>query len=118
MKKSGSGVLEGLKQASQGLLFPSETDAPFEPFEWEGQAGKPDKTRMLELAGLSPGTPVKTKALDAFFQDVTEEQDWHDDQEKAEVQRFKQLVQAIKEALSDVRVFEAGRTEKDMYIGG
>ena len=64
MKKTG--ILTALKQASQGLLFPSETDAPFEAFEWSGEQGKPDKARVLELAGVAPGTPTKVKGLDAF----------------------------------------------------
>ena len=56
-----SGMTQALKKASQGLLFPSETDAPFEPFEWPGEQGKPDKARVLELAGLPPNTPVKVE---------------------------------------------------------
>src|SRR5437879_6306462 len=116
MKKSA--VVETLKSASRGLLFRSETDAPFTVFEWPGQEGKPDKARVLELAGLPPGTPVRTKSLDAFFKDATQEQDWMDDQEKAEAQRFKQLVQAIKDNLADVKVFLAGRAESDAYIVG
>jgi Nuclease A inhibitor-like protein len=116
VKKSG---VEALKKASAGLLFPSETDAPFEPFEWAGQEGKPDKARVLELAGLPPDTPIKTKSLDAFFKDVTQEQDWMDEGEKAEVQRVKHLVQALKDNLGDVKVFLAGgRAEKDAYIVG
>ena len=87
-----------LKKASEGLQFPSETNAPFEAFEWAGEQGKPAKARVLELAGLPAGTPVKTKSLDAFFKDATEEQDWQDAKEKAEVQKFKQLVQAIDDA--------------------
>jgi hypothetical protein len=116
MKKSS--VVDALKKASRGLLFRSETDAPFDPFEWPGEQGKPDKARVLELAGLPPGTPVRAKGLDAFFKDVTQEQDWHDDQEKAEVQRFKQLVGTLKESLADVKVFVAGRAESDAYIVG
>jgi hypothetical protein len=116
MKKSGT--VEALKKASAGLLFPSETDAPFEPFEWPGEQGKPDKARVPELAGLPASSPVKTKGLDAFFKDATKEEAWHDEQEKADVQRFKQLVQAIKENLSDVKVFLAGRVEADAYIVG
>src|SRR5438105_3352951 len=113
------GVKEALRKASQGLLFQSETDAPFEAFEWPGQEGKPDKARVLELAGLPPTTAVKSKGLDAFFRDATTEQDWHDDQEKAEVQRFQHLVQTIKEVLKDVKVFLAGGgAEKDVYIVG
>jgi hypothetical protein len=117
MKKSS--ILGALKKASLGLLFPSETDAPFEAFSWEGEQGKPDKARVLELAGLPASTPVRTKSLDAFFKDATEEQDWHDEEEKAEVQRFRQLVRTLKETLADVKVFLVGkRSEKDAYIVG
>jgi hypothetical protein len=72
----------------------------------------------MELAGLPPGTPVKTKGLDAFFKDATKEQDWMDDEEKAEIPRFKQLVQAIRDTLADVKVFLAGGAESDAYIVG
>lgn len=108
-----------LKKASEGLQYPSETDAPFEPFEWPGEQGKPDKARVLVLTGLPAGTPVKVKSLDAFFKDATEEQDWQDAEVKAEVQKFKQLVQAIKDALADVKVFLVGKgSEKDAFIVG
>jgi hypothetical protein len=40
------------------------------------------------------------------------------DEEKAEVQRFKHLVQALKGNLSDVKVFLAGGAESDAYIVG
>jgi hypothetical protein len=113
-----SGDTQALKAASQGLLFQSETDAPLEPFEWPGEQGKPEKARVLELANLLPNTPVKTKSVDAFFKQATKEQSWHDDEEKAEVQRFKQLVQMLKQSLSDVKVFQAGKGESDVYIVG
>src|SRR5262245_23648196 len=116
MKKSG--VVQALREASAGLLYGSEADAPFEAFEWPGEEGKPAKARVLELAGLPSGTPVKVKALGAFFRDATREQDWHDDEEKAEVQKFQRLVQELKESLSDIKVFQAGRGECDMYIVG
>src|SRR4051794_17352737 len=101
-----SSVTQALRAASQGLRYRSDTDAPFEVVEWPGEEGKPDKARVLELAGVAKGTAVKTKALAAFFKDATAEQDWHDDTEKAEVDKFKQLVQAIKETLADVKVFQ------------
>jgi hypothetical protein len=113
-----SEIGSALKKASEGLLFPSETDAPFESFEWPGETGKPDKARVLELAGRPANAAVKTKSLDAFFKDATQEQDWQDEEEKAEVQRFKQLVQTLKESLADVKVFQVGRGESDVYIVG
>jgi hypothetical protein len=116
MKKAGVGT--ALKQASQGLLFPSETDAPFEAFEWPGEQGKPDKARVQQLAGVAAGAPVKGKSLDGFFAEATEEQDWHDEEEKEQVQRFKQLVATLKATLADVKVFQFGRVESDVYIVG
>jgi hypothetical protein len=116
MKKSES--LTALKSVAKGLLFPSETDSPFEPFEWPGEQGKPSKARVVELAGVAPSTPVKIKSLAVFFKDATTEQDWHDEQEKAQVQRFKQLAQTIEQTLADVKVFQAGKVESDAYIVG
>jgi hypothetical protein len=106
------------KDASQGLLFPSETDAPFEPFEWPGEEGKPEKGRVLELAGVAAGTPIKVKSLDSFFKDATQEEDWQDPEEKAEAQKFRQLVKTLKEVLADPKVFLVGRSEADAYLVG
>jgi hypothetical protein len=118
MAKQQSAAVETLKKASEGLQFQSETDAPFEPFEWSGEQGKPDKARVLELAGLPANAAVKAKSPDAFFKDATKEETWHDEEEKAEVQRFKQLVQTLKETLKDVKVFQVGKPESDVYITG
>jgi hypothetical protein len=41
-----------------------------------------------------------------------------DDAERAQAQRFQQLMQAIKDNLADVKVFLAGKAEKDAYIVG
>jgi hypothetical protein len=118
MAKSG-GVVQALKKVSQGLLFQSEADAPLEPFEWPGEQGKPHKARVLQLTGRPANTLVTMKSPDAFFWDATAEQDWHDEEEKAQVQRFRQLVQAIKDNLRDVKVFVVGKgAEKDAYIVG
>ena len=39
-------AVDALAKASKGLLFPSETDAPLEPFLWEGAGGKLTKDRV------------------------------------------------------------------------
>jgi hypothetical protein len=117
-RKSKSAVLATLQKASEGLEFTSDTDAPFEAFEWPGEEGKPTPARVLELAGLPASTPTKVKSLDAFFRDATKEQDWMDEQERAEAQRFGQLVQTLKDSLADVAVFQFGKGESDVYIVG
>ena len=87
-------------------------------FAWPGEQGKPDKARVLALAGLPPDTAVTVKGLDTFFRDVTKEQDWHNDKEKAEVQRFRRLVETLKASLADIKVIQAGKTEMTAYVVG
>jgi hypothetical protein len=41
-----------------------------------------------------------------------------DDQERGEVQRFQQLVKALKDTLKDVKVFLVGRGTADAFIVG
>ena len=38
-------LLAALRSAAKGLLFPSETDAPFEPFVWEVAANSTASVR-------------------------------------------------------------------------
>jgi hypothetical protein len=70
------------------------------------------------LAGVAPETPVKAKSLDGFFKNATKEEEWHDPQEKAEVQRFKQLVQTLQDTLKDAKVFLVGKRESDAFLVG
>ncbi len=49
---------------------------------------------------------------------MPDDQDWYNDEEKARVQKFRQLMQALKESLADVKVFQAGGPEADVYIVG
>lgn len=117
-KKSDSPAVQALTEASKGLLFQSETDAPFEAFEWpDAGDGKPDKARVVELAGLPDKTPVMVRSVDAFFA-ATKKEAWHDDEEKAQVEKFKGLVKAIKDNLKDVKVFEAGKVQVAVWIVG
>ena len=43
-------IVDALRKAAKGLLFPTESDAPLEPFLWE-DGGKLTKDRLRELAG-------------------------------------------------------------------
>jgi hypothetical protein len=80
----------------------------------------------VDKASITPGNrgfrdtsaPVKVKSLDGLFKDATKEEEWHDPQEKAEVQRFKQLVQTLKDTPKDVKVFLLGQRESDAYLVG
>lgn len=112
-------ALQSLCEAADGLLVPSETDAPFEPFCWPDEQVKdltPERAR--ELASAPADTKIECVSIAAFFRDATREQEWHNAEEAAQVQRFKALVKAIKKTLDEPRVFRVGETEIDCYIAG
>ena len=84
-----------LQQAFKGLLFLSETDAPFEVIHWPAQ-GELTPTKLLQLTGHPPDAPVELRTVDDFFAIATQEEDWHDQDEQEMVQRFQNLVSVLK----------------------
>src|SRR4051794_28850330 len=107
-KKDGDPVLTALKKASKGVLFPSESDAPLEPFGWKDGAALPP-ARLLELSGTPAGTPVEERSLATVLRTVPAE----------DKPQFAALVQVLKEQLSGVKVYVVGdEPEKQVYIVG
>lgn len=106
-----------LKQASQGLLFLSETDAPFEVIHWQAQ-GKLTPAKLLQLTEHPPDAPIEVVSVDEFFAIATAEEDWHDKEERETVQRFEKLVSILKQNLSQLQVYRVGDRSIDAYIVG
>ncbi|MEG3920644.1 MULTISPECIES: nuclease A inhibitor family protein [unclassified Microcoleus] len=106
-----------LKQASEGLLFGSETDAPFEVIHWPAQ-GELTPAKLLQLTEHSPDAPVKLVSVDKFFAISTQEEDWHDEEEEETAKRFQNLVSVLKQNLSQLQVYRVGSIEIDVYIVG
>jgi hypothetical protein len=119
MNAEQSAIITALGQASKGLLFPSESDYPFEPFLWEGKTdGKLTPEALLAQKGYPPNTPVKTLTLVRFFQPATKEEAWHNAEERKTVRRFQELVKTLKQHLSGITVFKVGKITMDVYIVG
>lgn len=112
-------IRETLHQASRELLMPSESDYPFDPFVWAGQAGETlTPKRLLQLAGHPSGTPVETSDLDNLFRNLAEPKEWHDAIQQANVARFQSLMQVLKTNLEDLQVYRVGSVEIAVYIVG
>ncbi len=111
-------VMKALSQAAQGLLYPSETDAPFEPFSWPIGKCKLTPALVRQLGEHEAREPVQEISLADFFKDLTEEQDWHGKQERAAVKKFRALERTIGELLPDAKVIRVGTTEITIYIAG
>src|SRR5436305_5276516 len=108
MGKEKDPTLDALKKAAKGLTYTSETDAPLEPFAWEG-GGRLTAGRVRELAGADRGAAVEQVSLADFFGAVPDE-----DREK-----FQDLARALQEQLSGVKVYKLGsEPEKAVYVVG
>ena len=65
--------LAPIRAASAGLLYPSESDAPFEVFDWDRAEGT---TASDQVAAHSrKGEPVEVVSADAFFAALDETDD-------------------------------------------
>src|SRR4051812_17961810 len=111
-------AVAALKAASKGLTYQSESDAPFTAFTWKGAKGDLTKEGVLKRARKPPKTPVQEVSLQDFFKDLTAEQDWHGEEEKAAVQKYRKLQEAVQANLSDPKVFKVGQRKVDIFIVG
>ncbi len=102
-------TVDALAKASKGLLFPSETDAPLEPFLWENAGDKLTKDKVRQLARAPKGAAVEETTLDDLLSTVPEE----------DRPQFDKLAAAVKQQLSGVKVYKVGdEPEKQVYVVG
>lgn len=112
-------AFQALQQASDGLLFLSETDAPFETLFWPDiSVAELTPARVAELASAPRGVSAEAVTVKVFFRNATRAESWHNAEEAAEVGRFKALAKAIETTLIDARVYRIGETRIDCYIVG
>ncbi|MHC5675464.1 nuclease A inhibitor family protein [Nostoc sp.] len=117
MTKTNEKILDQLKLVSDGLLMMSESEYPLEAFLWSATPpATPEK--VIQQTNHPQDTPIKIVEIDDFFQLATTEEDWHGEEEKATVNKFKTLVQTIKSSLKNPQVYRLGEIEIDAYIVG
>ncbi|KAF3890773.1 nuclease [Tolypothrix bouteillei VB521301] len=116
---SSLSLINILKQASDGLLFISESESPFEVFLWDDSEQKDITPELvLQKIGLPLETPVEMVELDSFFEVAIAEQNWHSAEDKITVNKYQNLVKVLKENLSDIKVMRFGTISIDVYIIG
>lgn len=108
-----------LEAAAEGLVYSSEGDAPFEYVEFRRRgddAVTPETLRIL--AALPPDVPIGETTLERFFAGHIEESDPEDPEARRLVDRYRDLRELLRHALTDVRVFRAGTVEIRVYLIG
>ncbi|HYO91410.1 MAG TPA: nuclease A inhibitor family protein, partial [Pyrinomonadaceae bacterium] len=110
-------IIEELKKATEGLLFMSEADYPFEVVHLEGEV-EPSQQRLRELGGAAADAPVETRSLEEFFRAAASEPEWKQGDELATARRFQSLMRLLKGSLSETRVYRVGEIKMAVFILG
>src|SRR5262249_13962465 len=97
-------VIAALKKSTRGLLYPSETDAPFEPFVWG--PGENSMASVRRLARLPASEKGRRVSLDRFFGDLLG------------VDEFRELHTTLTNTLEGIKVYRFGSVNPDYYLVG
>jgi len=106
-----SDVMSALERATEGMVFMSETDAPFQALRWKAAGAEPTAKRVLALGHHDAGTKVQELSLDEFLGAYAEGDD-------EDAKRYQNLLEVLREHLTGVRVFKVGRVNLDVYVLG
>lgn len=111
-------LTDEIASASEGLLFPSETDAPVQPFVW--QESTPFSIEALRAAkGYDASTPIAKLSIDEFFGPATRAYDWHNAEEQERVRGFRALLETLTSRLSDIAAYKVGESGAiDVFVVG
>lgn len=110
---------ESLQQASAGLMYQSETDAPWEVVAWGSATGTPTASEVKRLGRhRTAGAVAKVQPLDEFFAPLVADQDWYGDEERAVAQRYRDLLAVIKAHLTSPTVVRVGTRKLTVYVVG
>jgi hypothetical protein len=110
-------IVRELEEATEGLLFMSESDYPFEVLYWTRPGGSLTPERVAQLTG-HVGETVEQRTLDDFFRAAQTPQEWQTVEELATVERYRALVKLLRAKLSFVRVYRFGLIQIHSYIVG
>jgi len=101
--------LGGLKEAIEGLTYPSESDEPFDVVRWVGVEG--DDVGAVLRAKVGKGRTVREVPVDVFFGQL---------EEADEVLRYRALRATLESIAKGVRAFRVGEGEVrvDVYVLG
>jgi hypothetical protein len=89
--------LQTIRDAITGLLYPSESDEPFEIFQWSPVSGD----GRDQVVAHAAGEPVVAKGVSAFFDDLKDSDD---------AAGFAALRLALENVLPGLSVFRVGQS--------
>jgi len=115
--KTDDEITKELQQATDGLLWMSESDYPFEAVKWD-EVTTITEDLLRERAGEADDAPIETNSIEEFFRIATGEQVWHSAQEQTTARRYRRLVELLTENLTDAKAYRIGRINLEVLILG
>ena len=109
-------LLEELREATRGLTFMSESDYPFEVFNWGDK--EPTQEFLRGLTGEAADAPVETKTAADFFRVAASEAKYKSADQLAEARKYQKLLQLLEKNLKDLKVFRVGAVNLPVYVAG
>ena len=97
-------TLATLQEATSDLLYPSETDAPFEVLVWGAAENSADSVRRL--AKRNAAEKCRVVSLDDFLSDLVEEP------------AFAKLKKTLESQLTGIQVYRFGGSDATYYVVG
>lgn len=109
--------LEKIRVASEGLLFMSESDYPFEVVELDTKNASVEDA-IRRLSGKEAGTPIENQAPDYFFRNHVVTYPGEPESRAQTAQRFIQLKELLNTTLTNLQVYRIGSIQVDAFIIG
>ena len=109
-------LIEELREATRGLTFMSESDYPFEVFNWG--AAEPTHEFLRGLTGEASDVPVETTTPAKFFRVAVSEAEWKNGEQLTQARRFQTLLRLLGRNLTDLKVFRVGAINIPVYLAG
>jgi Nuclease A inhibitor-like protein len=108
-----------LRQATENLLWISESDFPLELVEWQDMTmTELTIETLLDKTQHPAQTSVELVDVDAFFAGTTTIQSWYGEAETAIATRYQQLLALLKAHLQNLQVYRIGTITIDVYVLG
>jgi hypothetical protein len=109
-------LLNELREATRGLTYMSESDYPFEVFNWG--AAEPSREFLRGLTGAASDVQVETTTAANFFRVAASEPEWKNAEQLNEARRFQTLLRLLEQHLTDLRVYRVGAVNIPVYVAG
>lgn len=112
----GKGLRQALDDACRGLVYVSETDSPIVPV----LSATPNDVTVEEFIknAVRSNGPVEKRPTAAFFDRLTSEKAWQNEEERSNAGRFSKLRAIVLEQLDGTATYRIGRVQVDIFVLG